>query len=306
MKKILCAIVAIIMIASCNHNGNNSVSEQYEFRKTEVSQSKPDIFYIVSTNVATAKDENGNTMYTAELNDTDRFYYEKEMEFVENKIGQGDFNVFCPYYHQYTFESTVLPKVEFDKVYQDVTEEIQAMFETYIIKYNNGRPFILAGFSQGAMLAIELLKNMDKETYSRMGGAYIIGYKLTETDLAHPNIKAAQDAAEPRTAISFNSVLSEDGIWDFVSKGAATCINPVNWRTDNVPAELKYDGDTGTVQVDTLNNVLTVNLKPEKFHEWMAKHPVFSALPPNNLHHWDLLFYIDNIHDNAILRVANL
>ena len=54
---------------------------------------------------------------------------------------------------------------------------------------NNGHRFILAGFSQGAMLTIDLLKHMTDEQFSRMVANYMLGYRLSEKDLQHSCLK---------------------------------------------------------------------------------------------------------------------
>ena len=46
----------------------------------------------------------------------------------------------------------------------------------YYIKYlNNGRPFVIAGFSQGAHAMLEILREMPEEVYRRMVAAYCFG-----------------------------------------------------------------------------------------------------------------------------------
>ncbi|MGM9736119.1 MAG: DUF3089 domain-containing protein [Candidatus Cryptobacteroides sp.] len=269
-----------------------------------ISQEKPDFIYIVSTNVLSATDEDGNEAYTATLTETDRMYYDKEFGFVEANISRGDFNFIAPYYHQFTYSAIDLPEDDFRAVYEEVSDELCRFWDAYVREVNNGRKFVLAGFSQGAMLVLDILKHMDEETYSRMAAAYVIGYRISEEDLGHPHIRAAGGESDTGVAISFNSVLSVEGIWDFVTEGAATCINPVNWKTDGTPAGFTYDSYTGTVRIDTSHNVLTVDINPDKYRKWMEESPVFSNLSHDNLHHWDLLFYTSHIHDNAVLRTG--
>ena len=110
---------------------------------------------------------------------------------------------------------------------------------------------------------------------------------------------------ETQVAVSFNSVLSEDGIWPFVSAHPATCINPLNWRTDATPATMTYEGQQLTVSVDSAHQVLMVAAPdPAPFRTWMQENPVYSSahIHPDCLHHWDLLFYPRQLHDNAVRR----
>ncbi|MCQ2148300.1 MAG: DUF3089 domain-containing protein, partial [Bacteroidales bacterium] len=154
-----------------------------------------------------------------------------------------------------------------------------------------------------AMLVQEILKNMDKKTFKRMDAAYALGYKVTEDDLKHPNIKPAKKASDKHALISFNTVLSEDGIWPLVAEGTKAIINPVNWKTDSTPATFAFDNQDVTIAIDPDLHVLMAKTDPTPFHEWM-KNPVYSGAGVHEdcLHHWDLLFYCSFIYKNACLR----
>ena len=262
--------------------------------QTSVCPDKADVFYICSTDVLSS----GDSLFRAHLTDDDKDAMKGEIAFMQNVFGD-EFNFFSPYYHQFTLDAAGLPEDEFADVWKDVTAEICEDFEYYIANLNGGRPFILAGFSQGAMAVLEILKSMDDDTYSQMVAAYMLGYRLTGEDLEHPHVKAAQDAGSSGVTISFNSVSTTSDMWPLVSEGAATCINPLNWTTDATPAELSYDGDTATVSVDQSANVLVVSgLDTEKY-----RFPILEDYSPKgNLHHWDILFYDQQLHANAILR----
>jgi hypothetical protein len=62
-----------------------------------------------------------------------------------------------------------------------------AAFDYYINNYNNGRPFILAGHSQGSNVLVYLLAKYMKahpDVQKRMVAAYVIGYSVTDETLA--------------------------------------------------------------------------------------------------------------------------
>lgn len=77
-------------------------------------------------------------------------------------------------------------------------EDVFAGFDTYIKHDNNGRPFILAGHSQGSNELAYLLSEYMKENpkvYARMIAAYVIGYSITDKYLAaNPHLKFAEGA----------------------------------------------------------------------------------------------------------------
>ena len=267
-----------------------------------------DMLYYISTEVAASRDSLGNISLQALITPQEKRYMDEEIAFVERTIAGNDFNFYAPYYHQYTFEAIGLKmsgdSARFAQVEENVKREAIEAFRYYMKNYNGGRDFILAGFSQGAELAIEIIKSMSTEEYEKMAAAYIIGFQLTQEDLSHPNIKAAEDETSRGVCISFNSALSEKGIWEMTSGGAATCINPLNWHRDTTAAVLEYNGLKGKVRVDTKNNVLMVEIDKSPFHKWMEEHPLFgkAGMDKECLHHWDLLFYTESLKKNAAKR----
>ncbi len=215
-----------------------------------------DVFYIVSTEC----DDytlGGKPMHYADTrNDSIRTLLYGEMVGVDRLLA-GELNYYSPYYRQVTMEtytSDSLVDARMPLAYGDVWKA----FDYYLEHYNNGRPFILAGFSQGAMAVVDLLNVMDDSTYSRLVAAYVIGYKVTDTN-AH--IRPAQDSADLGVTICYNSVRDNSCAIPFLSDGNLMAINPVNWRTDATPAMLidpRY-GDTLTVTLDTTSLLLHID-----------------------------------------------
>ncbi len=269
---------------------------------------RPDIFYLVSTNVISTTDSNGREMYRAQLNAADRQVLHAEMAYVEEHIAQRDCNFFAPYYHQFTFNAISLPDSLFQAEYRKVAEEVCRAFDHYITHMNQGRRFVLVGFSQGAMLVLDLLRHMTDAQYSRMVAAYTLGYRLTAEDRQCRRIIPATDEITPGVTVSFNSVLSREGRWPLVAEDAANSINPVNWKTDSTAATFTYEGSRHTVRLDPDTHLLIVETdKADAYRQWNG-NPVFrsAGVHPDCLHHWDLLFYTPFIHDNILQRAKRL
>lgn len=303
MKKLIYTMFIAALLTGCSQAPSEpsqwESEEMWYDTGTEVDTSLADVFYILSTNVLSAVDSvTGEKSWTALLTEGDKLWMSAELGYAKEMFGDS-LNFFGPYYHQFTMESVTLPEEEFDEVFDDVSDEMFEAFNWYMENKNDGRSYILAGFSQGSMLVLELLKRMSDEQYSNMVAAYMIGYRLTEEDLAHPHVIAADDDDDKGETISFNSVMSPEDAWDLTSEDAATCINPLNWRTDATPAELEFNGDIAKVAVDTVNNLLIVTGLDEK--EYIFP-PLADFCEPGNLHHWDLLFYKKSIRENALLR----
>lgn len=274
--------------------------------ETEFDTNKVDVLYFVSTDVLSAEDEDGNEVWQSQLTDDDKAAMDEELRFVERNIFCHDFNLSAPYYHQFTFNSVwKLDRKSFDDVFRQVSSEACEAFDYYMKNMNKGRAYILAGFSQGAMLTVDILKHMTDEQFSRMIACYTIGYRLTADDLKHPHIQPAQGEHDCGVVISFNSSQTRASIWPFVSEGAATCINPVNWKTDTTPATFTYDGTTNTVSADSVTHTLLIHTDtPSYFHNYYDQATFYqdAQVSTDNLHHWDLLFYTHPLHDNALNR----
>lgn len=181
-----------------------------------------------------------------------------EMNAAADYMADGN-NFYSPYYRHITLDSwATLNEDTISRRYNDVSlVDIKNAFDHYLSAHDGDRPFILAGFSQGAKSVVELLKTMPEEVRGRMVAAYVLGYKVIPSDIeAAPWIVAAQDSTDTGVTICYNSVSDVKYVKPIVSTPNVMCINPVNWRTDATPATLN---DTITVTLDPEHKVLVLD-----------------------------------------------
>ena len=168
--------------------------------------------------------------------------------------------------------------------------------------FNQGRRFVLMGYSQGAFAVVELLKELTEEQAERMLAAYIIGYQVTTEDLTYPYIRAAQSATDTGVTVCFNSVSSVDAAIPILSGNTAVGINPVNWHTDATPATYLYDFagacDTLTATLDTLTHLTLIN----GFSGTCPQVPFCGR--EGNYHCLEIPFYYPFLKENIALRIA--
>ena len=262
-------------------------------------ENKTDVFYILSTRLVKAVDENGNQVFRSTLSAEDRKAMQEEYEYMSTELfDTDDFNFFAPYYRQLTGEAYMMKdKKAFASEMVKSAADVYASFDYYMKHQNNGRPFILAGFSQGGLMSQVLLKNMTDEQYSKLIAAYSMGFQIRESEAQHPHINPATGEDDLGVTVSYNSVASIDTMWDQIEGHAVACINPLNWKTDDTPAELVIDGDRATVHVDQEHQVLVVEgLDPDKYdgRGYPLKKGVY--------HMWDPVFYAREIRQNALHR----
>ena len=208
-----------------------------------------DVFYIVSTWEYDWYTNEGIVSHHADPSKPEhRADMDIEISQVAQYMADGN-NFYAPFYRHITLDSwATLNEDTINRRYRDVAfVDVQNAFDYYLTHYNNGRPFILAGFSQGGKSVVELLKTLSEETRTRLVAAYVLGYKVTPDDVAQaPWIIAAQDSTDTGVTICYNSVSDVKYVKPVISVPNVMCINPVNWRTDATPAQL-HDSITVTL-----------------------------------------------------------
>ena len=259
-----------------------------------------DLFYIISTETGDHL-AGADTCHFADVYDAAlRRRMEHEM-FAVDSFYSGRLNYYSPYYRQvsmqsWTNENNTLLRLPV------ALADVQRSWDYYLQHFNQGRPFILAGFSQGAHALMHLLRQMPDSVARRMVAAYVIGYKVTQEDLdACRHIRPAQGPTDTGVTIGFNSVKSPECEIPVVSGGNLLGINPVNWRTDTVSTPFILYGKRG-------NDTLSVRYDPPTRLLIVDGYKNATVMPhigvPGNYHHMELKFYYPYIRQNMADRVA--
>lgn len=299
------------------YNGNE--------RLDGIDTTQPDVFYLLPTCVTDWKDSTGVVHHNADPSKQDHIDAWQLSAQLADTIFASRANLFLPYYRQATFEG--LQGAIAAEAGNIAKQDALDAFDYYLEHYNHGRPFILAGYSQGAQLVKEVLKHMSDETYKRLIAAYVVGYGVTAEDTITQSchktshIKLAQDSLSRGVTVNFNSVTSTDAICPLLCDGNIGCINPVSWTTTATPATLLKAGETPsaddprfpygtaakpsndgtaiTVSVDTAQKVLVVSGIDATRYYFEGLKDFF---PVGNLHLQELFFYGDLLRHNVLLR----
>ncbi len=264
-----------------------------------IDQGAPvDLFYIVSTETGDYVTEGVPCHYADTYSDSLRLFLFSEMIGVNDIMSGNTLNYYSPYYRQCTLQSFTSDTLMQSRL-PLALDDVQRAFAYYMEHFNSGRPFILAGFSQGAIAVIDLLKGMDSATYSHLVAAYVIGWRVTDNDLAETDyIRPAKDSADLGVTICYNSVRNNSCAIPLLSDGNRIAINPVNWRTDATPATLvsPISLDTVTVTLDT--NTLLLNVEGLSLTDYVL--PLIGR--EGNYHSLELSLYRDCLRRNVALR----
>ena len=282
-----------------------------------------DTFYIYSTSYVETSFKEGAPDY-ASL-DTPEMVERAQSEYVAHAtVFEDSTNVFAPYYRQagMRYAGEVAAKTGnidaalLGKPYDDIIAALDYYFENY----NEGRPFIIAGHSQGSSMTLLVLKKYFKEHpdyYKRMVAAYAIGFSVTKDYLAaNPHLKFATGERDTGVIISWNTEGRQNVVENAknaVVLPGAISINPLNWKLDETYAPASKNlgslvgdektgmgkiGDIGAdAKINLARGVIVTNAKAEPV-------PMPEFFGPASFHDNDYTFYYNNIRDNVAKRIA--
>jgi len=254
-----------------------------------------DVFYVVSTWEEDWKTDDGRVCHYADVwNPTHREHMATEINKVAAYMSPGN-RFYAPYYRHTTIEAFMLHNEDSTMARARMAmADVCEAFDHFQSHRDQTRPLIIAGFSQGGMAVVELLKHINDETYSQLAAAYVLGFKITPEDtLQTQHIKAAQGADDTGVTICYNTVKDVKYIQPVI---AATCmgINPVNWRTDATPALLH---DTITVTLSPEHHVLVVS-----GYSGLEYHAYKGFINVGDIHSCEPWLYSECLQKNICVR----
>ena len=305
--KAFCVFILFLLCVACESDAPRQISEEVDyadsrcwFEAERMTMDKPvDLFYIVPTCVWDYTDSVGQVRHHMDIFDqTQRDLVDPSIRLAQSVLSDSC-NFFSPYYRQISMDSwltldTALIEERFQWAYQDVADA----FHYYLTHYNQGRPFILAGHSQGAKAVIELLKSeINPEIYQRLVASYAIGYSITQEEIDHnPYLRIAHDSIDVGVLIGFNSVTKAEAVSPLFKENIV-CINPVNWRTDATPG-ISYQGFTATID-PSIHTIIVEGIDEDKYYI----PSVDTLLPKGNLHVQEFNLYNEDLRRNVSRRI---
>ena len=130
--------------------------------------------------------------------------------------------------------------------------DVTAAFKYYLRHYNKGRPFILAGHSQGSAALRYLLASYLKEhpcVYRRMVAAYIVGQSITPSYLRqNPHVNYARGAGDTGVVISWNTEAPQFAALNPVLLKGGIAMNPITWTRAGTRATARQN--PGSIELD--------------------------------------------------------
>lgn len=246
---------------------------------------------------------------------------------VEHAIKSSAFedstNVFIPYYRQAGMKVAGDSWKRTGNIDEAVDgmpyENISAALDYYFENYNSGRPFVIAGHSQGSAILRLVLKRYFKEHpeyYRRMVAAYAIGYSITKDDLeANPHLKFADGETDTGVIISWNAEGPknvEANAGSAVLLPNAISINPLNWKRDETyaPASMNLGSivmdERGATEIRDIGGDAQVNLARGTVvtHANAVPNDMPEFAGPESFHQDDYSIFFNNVKDNVAKRIV--
>jgi hypothetical protein len=241
----------------------------------------------------------------------------------------GCCRIYAPRYRQAASAALYATDDSGDKARAVGYEDVKTAFQYYMDHYNDGRPFILAGHSQGTFFIMQLLEEVIDASPIRpqMVAAYAIGigfpvgvfgrqYK-TITPCAKPDDTGCLVSwntfgrgGDGKPAAERNAVRYEARFK--TREGSETlCINPLTFALDkpDAPATSNTGSLAGVAAPGPLSalrpGLIGATCQDGMLYTDIPQSDEFKllVLPGQNLHFHDFDLFFKNIRDNAILRV---
>ncbi len=264
--------------------------------RNEPTDSIADVFFLHPTTYTSKKKMKGQNAaidddYTNAKTDYSTIMYQAS-------VFNNQCRVFAPRYRQahiVTFFSTDKEKAAaaFELAYED----LKSSFEYYLKTWNSGRPIIIAGHSQGSLLAERLLKDyfQDKPLKDQLVVAYIIGWPVPKDYFT--SLKMCEDSLQTGCICSWRTFrkgyvpsymraeqkTEKKDISFGMSNAYVT--NPLNWTTGNNYAPKKLNQGSVLTKFNTIYKE-TTDAKIENSLLYVKK-PTFP---------WSFLYFTRNYH----------
>jgi hypothetical protein len=246
----------------------------------------------------------------------------------------GAFNrccrIFAPRYHQATAGSgdVALKQLAFKFAYSDVLKA----FDYYMAHENGGRPFILAGHSQGAAhLRQLLLDRIDvKPLRKKMVAAYVLGAGLKEGDFGRTfkSVAACDTPRQTGCVVQWNAFLATGDVAGFAGASEKSyvaewgdnpgktilCVNPLTFdrKRPDAPASLAKGAVPGAPDASPIQPLVPGAVGARCENGLLIVTPsaalslrALTASSPNmrgSLHYHDVGLFYEDVRENADAR----
>jgi hypothetical protein len=267
----------------------------------EQGKAAVDVFFLYPTSFLDRKDARWNaSLDDAALNEKTA----KSSILYQASIFNGAGRVFAPHYRQAHYRSFfTADKASAGQALETAYRDVLASFDHYLKTWNQGRPFIIAGHSQGARHGIRLLRERVAGTplQERLVAAYLVGWPVQPDSI--PGIAPCTSPDQTGCYCSWRTFERTYGR-SHLNQPEIVCTNPLTWTTEEGRFAPK-SANLGAV-LRKFTTVYPGVADAEVYRGYLLcskpKFPGSILLRTKNYHIGDLNLYYMNVRENARLR----
>lgn len=212
--------------------------------------------------------------------------------------------VYAPRYRQATLFSFLDRGGDGGKALDLAYADVRAAFEHFLEHRSQGRPFIIAGHSQGGLHADWLMRDYvaGGPLEERMVAAYPIGFSIDGSN----GVPVCEHAEQTGCQVSWNT-MAQGAERRGPDSSNDICVNPITWRTDGARADFAdnlggvsfADGaavEAGVTDGQCVDGILEIT-------EVRSDNYGTQMFGEGNYHVYDYSLFHMNIRQNAQARV---
>ena len=282
-----------------------------KFYPENIDNLKADVFYIYPTLIT----DKNNISWNADV------YNKKQNEIIRNTAIQYQASawakagkIYSPLYRQAHYRVFFEPYTSNGGLIagEIAYNDIKKAFIFYINNINNGRPIIIAGHSQGAVLCKMLLRDFfdGKPLKDQLIAAYLIGTSIKEDYFK--DIKPMYNDKQNKGYVTWNTFRNNrkpkknfDPAF-FSWKNNSVVVNPITWDKSKKTNFYQHKGllfynkkiYPKSIKIELEDGIVWSNV-PRKIPNRLALSLI------KNYHAGDINFFWKDISENAVMRTNN-
>ncbi|NRB41676.1 MAG: DUF3089 domain-containing protein [Pseudomonadales bacterium] len=233
---------------------------------------------------------------------------------VQAGVFNGVAKIYAPNYRQASLSvQTKMDPKQKQQALALAYGDVERAFDYYMQHYNNGRGFIIAGHSQGAVHGKTLLQHLHKqypEQKNKLLAAYLVGSNIIASEL-NGIYPICSNAYQVGCYLSWNTMIEggDSSLW--TAEGEPVCVNPLSWEHNNEAVSADYNlGAIPLANPDTIEKPDTglISARCDKGMLWISApdKPGYDKylFEGGSYHAYDYNLFYMNIRENAKIRLA--